>query len=54
MSCGIYQIKNLIDEKRYIGQSVNIERRWKDHKKSINSMTHSYNNPLYRLFENMG
>lgn len=30
MSTGIYKITNLINGKCYIGQSVNIERRWKD------------------------
>lgn len=31
MSCGIYIIKNLLNQKIYIGQSVNIEERWKQH-----------------------
>jgi len=29
---GIYQITNLINSHCYIGQSVQIERRWKNHK----------------------
>jgi len=29
---GIYRIRNLINGKCYIGQSVNIERRWYEHK----------------------
>ena len=29
---GIYKIENLINHKVYIGQSVNIERRWIDHR----------------------
>lgn len=32
MTCGIYKIENKINGKIYIGQSVNIERRWRDHK----------------------
>ena len=28
MSCGIYKITNLINNKIYIGQSINIEKRW--------------------------
>ena len=33
--CGIYKITNLINGKVYIGQSTNIERRWKDHKSYV-------------------
>lgn len=32
MSCGIYKITNTINQKSYIGQSLNIEERWKRHK----------------------
>ena len=28
---GIYKITNLINGKEYVGQSINIERRIKDH-----------------------
>lgn len=28
---GIYKITNKINGKIYIGQSINIERRWKEH-----------------------
>lgn len=31
MTCGIYKIENKINGKKYIGQSNNIERRWKYH-----------------------
>lgn len=31
MKCGIYKITNLINNKIYIGQSDDIERRWKQH-----------------------
>lgn len=31
MSIGIYKIENLLSHKIYIGQSVNIERRWQQH-----------------------
>lgn len=30
--CGIYQVKNKINGKIYIGQSIDIERRWSQHK----------------------
>lgn len=45
MTCGIYKIENKINGKLYIGQSVNIEKRWCDyyrlprHKKEINNMS---------------
>lgn len=39
MSCGIYKITNLINNKSYIGQSIRIENRFKDHcKKSSTSL----------------
>lgn len=31
MTCGIYKIENLINGKIYIGQSIEIERRWQKH-----------------------
>ena len=31
MTCGIYKIKNNINNKIYIGQSVDIEKRWNKH-----------------------
>lgn len=38
--CGIYCIKNLINEKVYIGQSVDIEKRWHVHKSELNRNVH--------------
>lgn len=34
MSCGVYKIENLINGKVYIGQSINIKRRWRAHRTS--------------------
>lgn len=31
MSIGIYKIENLINHKIYIGQSIHIEKRWREH-----------------------
>ena len=33
---GIYKIENLVNGKIYIGQSQNIERRWREHKREDN------------------
>ncbi len=55
MSCGIYKITNQINNKSYIGQSTNIERRWKDHKKRINYSTYyTYNSDLYKDIRKYG
>lgn len=37
---GIYCIENLINHKKYIGQSNNIEYRWKQHKYELNRGCH--------------
>ena len=38
---GVYKIQNTINGKLYIGSSVNIERRFKSHKKELNEKTHN-------------
>ena len=48
MSCGIYKITNLINGHSYIGESINIERRWKEHK-SI-----PYKASIYDAFQKYG
>ena len=37
---GIYKIHNLINNKLYIGQSVNIRRRWTGHKRCLRNGNH--------------
>ena len=37
MTCGIYMIQNLVNFKIYIGQSVDIEGRWRGHINAFNS-----------------
>jgi group I intron endonuclease len=56
MSQGIYKITNLINDKTYIGQSVNIEKRWKEHiRTSLNKKrVREYQFPLYRSFRKYG
>ena len=37
MSCGIYKITNLLNNKSYIGQSTFIEKRWSEEKRNKNN-----------------
>lgn len=55
MTCGIYSIQNNLTKERYIGKSVNIERRWDEHKKSINSCYKNVSDyPLYQSIRKYG
>ena len=52
---GIYKITNLINNKIYIGQSVDIMRRFGDHKRfAINKNSKEYNTPLHRAIRKYG
>lgn len=45
---GIYSITNKINGKKYIGQSVDIERRWQQHRSAAFDVRHSlYYCPFY-------
>lgn len=37
---GIYQIRNLVDGKKYIGSSVNLGERFLDHRRELNTSKH--------------
>lgn len=37
MICGIYKITNISNNQCYIGQSINIEKRWKDHQRALDN-----------------
>jgi group I intron endonuclease len=51
--CGIYKITNKINGHSYIGQSLNIEQRWTEHKKCINN-TESWDRSLYKAIRKYG
>ena len=52
---GIYKITNKINNKVYIGQSINIEKRWGEHKhNAFNQNTHTYYYPLYLAIRKYG
>ena len=40
MTCGIYQIRNLRNGKRYVGSSQDVESRWKGHRWNLRKGTH--------------
>lgn len=40
MKSGIYIIKNLVNNKIYIGSAVDIDRRWRKHKTQLNKRKH--------------
>lgn len=48
---GIYKITNKINNKKYIGQSINIEARWKEHLANIHS---DKQNLIYKAMRKYG
>lgn len=40
MTAGIYQIKNTKNNKIYVGSSINIKRRWVEHRSDLKKMKH--------------
>lgn len=40
MKSGIYEITNIVSGKKYIGSSVNIKKRWKEHKYELKNNIH--------------
>lgn len=52
---GIYKITNKINGKCYIGQSQNIDKRWRKHQKAyLNNNNRAYYYPLYKDFRKFG
>ena len=55
IKCGIYKITNVITKKVYIGQSIDIYRRWWEHKARYNNSDNNcYDKPLYRAMRKYG
>ena len=51
----IYKITNQKNEMVYIGSSIEVERRWRQHKEaSVNENDHHYNYPLMIAFREFG
>jgi len=40
MTCGIYCIRNIVNDKKYVGYSVNIKERWYRHKNDLRKNKH--------------
>lgn len=52
---GIYKIENIINHKKYIGKSQNIQKRFGDHRRlAFYENTIYYNYPLYKAFRKYG
>lgn len=51
--CGIYYIKNIVNNNMYIGQSINIKNRFSCHKSALNKNSH-YNEKLQEDFNKYG
>jgi hypothetical protein len=52
--CGIYKITNQLDDMCYIGQSVDIANRWKDHAKHGLGIDAPASNKLYNAMQKWG
>lgn len=52
-SCGIYSIVNKINGHQYIGSSVDVYKRWKDHRLRLNKRIHE-NKYLQRAWNKYG
>lgn len=53
MTCGIYKIKNMINGKVYVGQSVDIEQRWRQHTQYCNNDNRNSSH-LYKSMKKYG
>lgn len=39
--CGIYEIRNLVNNKVYVGSSANIDQRWRRHRNKLRTGKHT-------------
>jgi len=53
LNCGIYQVRNLVDGKRYIGSSIDLKARKSQHFSSLRRNCH-FNSHLQRSFDKYG
>lgn len=52
---GIYKIENLVNHKLYVGQSIDIEERYKQHiYKAFNNNERAYNSAIHQAFRKYG
>jgi group I intron endonuclease len=51
--CGLYEIVNLANRKRYVGSSFDIDSRWRSHKSALNRGRHR-NSHLQRAWSKYG
>lgn len=54
IKCGIYKITNLLTQQAYVGQSVDIAARWKEHIKCGLGIDASATNKLYNAMQKDG
>lgn len=53
--CGIYKIENLINHHLYVGQSIDIKKRWREHKSgAFNENNKDYNMVIYKAIRKYG
>lgn len=53
MQSGVYQITNEVNGKRYIGSAVNMDKRWKEHRRDLRANRHR-NQKLQRSYNKYG
>jgi len=51
---GIYIIRNLVNNKVYIGQSIDIKRRWGEHKRKYKQESERKDSYLYKAMYKYG